>query len=961
MGLSRPTIIVPFQSERFFLVSRIKSFWLVVVLVNVLVLSISSAALGQGGSLAPRQIADANGKVRLLSFEAGALGMPVRDVRTAALATSADVVSRYASAFGASAGSNFSVLSDFTVDSTVGGTTAVRYRQTVGGVPVYGSQLIVNVRGDGAATLMSGEVSSATGLNLSPALGADAARQAAISYVAARYGVDASTLFAEDGGLWVYDPAIVKPAAALESAGLVWQFVVSSTVGQPIRAEMLMDATDANVRLTFNRVHSSPRNRAAEGANFGAGLIGPAAPLALPSAVSTRVGGSPDMATYTAGNATSLPGTFLCDETDMTCTDGADTDADSAHTHAKGTYDFYWNTHGRDSLDDAGMLLISTVHFDSGYCNAFWNGTQMAYGDGCDIVIDDVIGHELTHGVTEFSSNLIYAYDSGAINESFSDVWGEYYDLSNGTAEDIAANRWVIGEEIQAGGFRDMEDPTVWGDPDRVGSPNFWTDARDVGGVHINSGINNKAAYLMADGGTFNGQTITGLGLVKPLHIYYYVQTMLASETSTYNDLAVYLSTACDALVGGAAGITASDCEQVDKAVLATEMALPSPHLPDEAPVCDDGSLLATTVFYDDFENSTTSAANWSSTSLSGTNAWTISSTNNPLVGARSLRADNIGGASPAPVSSSVARMKNGITIPAGAYLHFVQQYAWEYDGWDGGIVEYSTNNGISWTAFSNAQMIGEQYPGRAEVNSSIPFAGQFSFTGESFGVGSTRIDLSSLSGETIKIRFHAASDEFASYGNPDGWWIDNLRVYTCQAIPVGAELLDNGGFETAGVTNGIPANWTVQNSSGDKRACPLALTNIHGGLCAFKFTGSTTDASKLTQVVDLTGVTFATGDSLTASAFFKGNNASAKTKVTLFVYYTGVTTPVKTSLNVLRNQTYTQRQTATYTLTSGAVSQVKLVLSNMSNAGTVWIDDASLIHTPAISRDASESFRGNN
>jgi Zn-dependent metalloprotease len=85
-------------------------------------------------------------------------------------------------------------------------------------------------------------------------------------------------------------------------------------------------------------------------------------------------------------------------------------------------YDFYAVQHGRNSIDNSGMKIISTVHYDSGYDNAFWNGSQMVYGDAYGFPLaDDVVAHELTHGVTEHESNLFYYYQSGAINESFSD------------------------------------------------------------------------------------------------------------------------------------------------------------------------------------------------------------------------------------------------------------------------------------------------------------------------------------------------------------------------------------------------------------------------------------------------------------------------------------------------------------------------------------------------------------
>ena len=114
---------------------------------------------------------------------------------------------------------------------------------------------------------------------------------------------------------------------------------------------------------------------------------------------------------------------------------GDDDDVAPAYNFAAATYDFYFNRFGRRSLDDADMTLVSTVDYCDprfplecpDYDNAFWNGTQMAYGNGY-AAGDDVVGHELTHGVTDFSAHLFYYYQSGAINESLSDVMGEFID-----------------------------------------------------------------------------------------------------------------------------------------------------------------------------------------------------------------------------------------------------------------------------------------------------------------------------------------------------------------------------------------------------------------------------------------------------------------------------------------------------------------------------------------------------
>ena len=173
----------------------------------------------------------------------------------------------------------------------------------------------------------------------------------------------------------------------------------------------------------------------------------------------------------------------------------------------------------------------------------------MVYGDGFANA-DDVVGHELTHGITEYTSNLLYLNQSGAINESLSDVFGELLDLTNGTGNDGPSVRWDVGEDLPViGAIRDMADPGRFGDPDRRGSPNYYNGADDSGGVHTNSGVNNKAAALLVDGGTFNGQTITALGITKTARIYYETETTLLGSGSGYTDLGTFLPRACTNLI----------------------------------------------------------------------------------------------------------------------------------------------------------------------------------------------------------------------------------------------------------------------------------------------------------------------------------------------------------------------------------------------------------------------------
>jgi len=259
--------------------------------------------------------------------------------------------------------------------------------------------------------------------------------------------------------------------------------------------------------------------------------------------------------TYTLNNGTNYSSaTQVCNESNPNCT-GGDTDEINAHVYGGDTYDFYWNNHGRDSIDNAGMTIKSYVHYSFGYCNAFWDGSRMTYGDntggsGCFIVVDDVVGHEMTHGVTEFESGLIYSYQSGAINESFSDIWGEWIDLTNGKGNDTPEVSWLIGEDTSIGAIRSMKDPTTFGDPDRMDSPYYYHGSGDNGGVHYNSGVGNKAAYLITDGDTFNGYTVTGIGITKAAEIYYEVQTNILTPSSNYYALYLGLYQACINLIG---------------------------------------------------------------------------------------------------------------------------------------------------------------------------------------------------------------------------------------------------------------------------------------------------------------------------------------------------------------------------------------------------------------------------
>ena len=209
--------------------------------------------------------------------------------------------------------------------------------------------------------------------------------------------------------------------------------------------------------------------------------------------------------TYDAKERTQLPGTLARSESQGPV---ADAIVNMAHDNAGLTYDFYWNQYGRDSYNGTGGTLTSSVHYSKNYVNAFWNGVQMVYGDGNGVdssalTVLDVVAHELTHAVTDTESDLIYANESGALNEAMSDIFGAAIEAARDGA--VSGNTWKIGEEcwtpsIPGDALRYMNDPALAGDYDYW--PTRYTGTSDNGGVHWNSGIANLAFNLMTVGGT---------------------------------------------------------------------------------------------------------------------------------------------------------------------------------------------------------------------------------------------------------------------------------------------------------------------------------------------------------------------------------------------------------------------------------------------------------------------------
>ena len=261
--------------------------------------------------------------------------------------------------------------------------------------------------------------------------------------------------------------------------------------------------------------------------------------------------GGKERIVYDAKNGSNLPGTVVRKEGDPPTADVA---VNEAYDGSGVTYDLYNNVYQRNSIDGNGMRLDSTVHYRTGYDNAFWDGEQMVYGDGDEdmpaderlfnrfTIAIDIIGHELTHGVTQFEAKLQYFQQPGALNESMSDVFGSL--VKQYQSQQIASESdWIIGEglftsNVNGVGIRSMKapgtaynDPVLGKDPQPAHMKDYVNTISDNGGVHINSGIPNHAFYVTA-------LELGGFAWEKAGQIWYVTLKDKLTATSKFQDCA---------------------------------------------------------------------------------------------------------------------------------------------------------------------------------------------------------------------------------------------------------------------------------------------------------------------------------------------------------------------------------------------------------------------------------------
>lgn len=811
------------------------------------------------------------------------------------------------------------------------GGTHLTYKQMHQGVPVFGGELRTHFSAAGELTAVNGTF--IPGITVSPVPTRSAEEAAATALAVVKEGLQRWTLpLAAKSTLVVYRENLAKGEPGANH--LAWQVEVGNRAD--VREFVYISAHTgklidriAGIHTAMNRRAFDSQNQTAPGPNY------PNSPFWV------------EGQTFPTGLA----------------------EADNMIAASFDIYQLMKNAFGRDSFDGAGATMDSIFNRGNACPNASWGGQFISFCPGT--TTDDVTAHEWGHAYTEYTHGLIYAWQPGALNEAYSDIWGETVDRINGrggdtpdagrtggvctaftqnppsvnitapaslagprgagsasfgpqtftlggdvvlvndgsgTATDgcetpfanaaavagkialidrgtcgfavktknaqlngaigvIIGNnaaggapgmsgsdatitiptlsvsqadataikgagatvsatllrggngsdnsvRWLIGEDSSAfgGAIRDMYNPTCYGNPGKVSDSQYSCSTADNGGVHGNSGVPNHGYALLVDGGTYNGQAITPIGLTKAAHIYFRAQTVYQGPASGFADHADALQQSCSDLTGvnlaslsnGAPSgqvINAGDCAQVAKMALAVELRTPptqcafTPILAQTPPAACDAGTTAVPLIGDSFDGGRRVGVKWL---LSHTGTADFTSRDwgvmKALPGGRTgyaIFAPDFAGGTCAPGGdeSGVLRLESPeIVIPATgptrlSFDHWIASEA----GFDGGNVKISVNGG-AWTVLKATDFVYNPYNATltsAAGGNTNPMAGEPAFTGSDGGSvsgswGRSIVNLApyAVAGDRVKLRFDFGTD---GCGGTFGWYLDDVKVYSCR------------------------------------------------------------------------------------------------------------------------------------------------------------------------------------
>lgn len=699
------------------------------------------------------------------------------------------------------------------------GADHLLYRQQYRGIPVFAADLRVHTDASGRLRAVTGLTVPHIDIDVVPELSpSDAETRAAVAVAKSR-GAFLPALRTQSLGLVIFREGLVFGIPGENR--LAYRVDVSR--GQTLREEVFVDADSGVVLASYGRIHDAlSRQLSEENLSNVIWTEGDLFPGALDSWQQNEIIGS-------------------------------------GHS-----YNFFLNAFGFVSYDNNDAQMRTVNNSTQVNCpNATWNGQTTNYCDGT--ATDDIITHEWGHAYTDYTSDAIYAWQAGAINESYSDIWGETVDLLNGYEDDGenlsartgcgSSDRWMMGEDATAfgGAIRDMWDPTCKNDPGKVTDSQYVCSTFDNGGVHINSGIPNKAYALLVDGGTYNGQTINPLGFTKAAHLHWRAISVYETRTTDFYGHADALEASCADLIGidlqglsvtdvpaGPSGeiLTLADCQELAKAIAAVEFRTApcpgvfDPLLDPNTPASCNGQPL-TSIHVQDFE--------------AGLGSWTVGQVpSNPATwDSRDWTLDaslphgragtGVYGPDPA-IGNCSSDLDNGViylqsppinippSSPAAVRLNFDHWVSME-NRWDGGSVRYSTD-GVNFSLIPSNAFLYNAYnttlyeSGQGNDN---PRAGEAAFTGADGGSvsgswGQSQINLRALGinpGDTIHLRWEVSADGCNGW---DGWYVDDINVYACEFAATTTSTSSTTSTSTTSTTLN-PGNCPAQPMNGCRTA----------------------------------------------------------------------------------------------------------------------------------------------
>ncbi|MFH1372958.1 MAG: M4 family metallopeptidase [bacterium] len=438
------------------------------------------------------------------------------------------------------------------LDSDELGMRHVRFQQHFRGLPVIGSELIAHFSAEGVLHTVGGRYLPEIALETTPAVTAETATALAET--------DLQSFF---GPARPDEPQLVV-FPWNEQYYLCWRLFLYSDTPMG-RWEYLMDAATGEVVYKANRIMD------ANDIGTGTGVMGTARKhidtdynsstyrmidytRRLNNDPHGHDGQMPDgsyLQTNIAGS--SLPGSVATDVDNVWNDPNVQSPAVDGHVYTALMYDWLLHFFGRNSYNGSGASMNTSVNYSAeGDNNAYWNGSRIVVWSwssgwrslaGCP----DVIAHEWGHAVTDYGSNLVYEKEPGALNESFSDMMGAAFEFAH---DSMDTPDWLMGEngQISGDGFRDMSDPHQFGDPDFYGTSDpYWIDVvgcspswlNDYCGVHTNSGVGNKWYFLLSDGGSHHGVTVTGIGYDNAILVAYRSNMYYWTSSTDYHQAAL--------------------------------------------------------------------------------------------------------------------------------------------------------------------------------------------------------------------------------------------------------------------------------------------------------------------------------------------------------------------------------------------------------------------------------------